>query len=161
MAANNYRVISIILFLSGMLSLGAANAQQDKPMLDRNKLSIGVGIADNSVGSTDKTGYQFFVDYDLDQVNVMDGVKSSVEVGIADFGFRRDSTGIWGNYVVEGGIATGVSWLGRAGVDIGDDSGLMFGVGVGFDISENADLRIEFVVRDDVDSLQFNLLFGL
>jgi hypothetical protein len=136
-------------------------AQQNQPLLDRNKLSIGGGISDNSIPRDDESGFQVFAAYDLDQVNVMDGVHSSLEFGVMDYGFRRDSTGIWGNYVIEAGINQSINWLGRAGLDIGDDSGLMFGIGLGFGLNEQADFRIEYVVRDDVDSLQFNLLFEL
>jgi hypothetical protein len=136
-------------------------AQQNQPLLDRNKLSIGGGISDNSIRRDDESGFQVFAAYDLDQVNVMDGVHSSLEFGVMDYGFRRDSTGIWGNYVIEAGINQSINWLGRAGLDIGDDSGLMFGIGLGFGLNEQADFRIEYVVRDDVDSLQFNLLFEL
>lgn len=148
-----------ILLSSALIS--PSMAQQNQPLLDRNKLSIGGGISDNSVGRVDESGFQVFAAYDLDQVNVMDGVHSSLEFGVMDYGFRRDSTGIWGNYVIEAGINQSINWLGRAGLDIGDDSGLMFGIGLGFGLNEQADFRIEYVVRDDVDSLQFNLLFEL
>ena len=156
------RYISILfgILLSNAL-ISPSIAQQDKPLLDRNKLSIGGGISDNSDGRVDETGFQIFAAYDLDQVKVMDGVHSSFEFGIMDYGFRRDSTGIWGTYVIEAGINQSISWLGRAGVDIGDDSGLMFGAGLGFGLNAQTDFRIEYVVRDDVDSLQFNLLFQL
>lgn len=156
------RYVSVFfgILLSSML-VTPSIAQQKDPMLDRNKLSIGVGISDNSVGRVDETGFQVFAAYDLDQVNVMEGVLSSLEFGVMDYGFRRDSTGIWGNYVLEGGITESINWLGRAGIDIGDDSGLMFGAGLGFGLNEQVDFRIEYVIRDDVDSLQFNLLFEL
>lgn len=148
-----------ILLSSALIS--PSMAQQNQPLLDRNKLSIGGGISDNSIRRDDESGFQVFAAYDLDQVNVMDGVHSSLEFGVMDYGFRRDSTGIWGNYVIEAGINQSINWLGRAGLDIGDDSGLMFGIGLGFGLNEQADFRIEYVVRDDVDSLQFNLLFEL
>ena len=156
------RYISILfgILLSNML-IAPSIAQQKEPMLDRNKLSIGGGISDNSVGRVDETGFQVFAAYDLDQVNVMEGVQSSLEFGVMDYGFRRDSTGIWGNYVIEGGINQSINWLARVGLDIGDDSGLMFGAGLGFGLNEQVDFRIEYVIRDDVDSLQFNLLFEL
>lgn len=149
------------MVLLNLLLVDAVFAQQQTPILDRNKLSLGFGISDNSVRRTEKTGIQVQVAYDLDQINVMQGVRSSVEFGVIDYGFRRDSTGIWGTYVIEGGISDGVNWLARAGLDIGDDSGLMFGAGIGFDFQQANQFRIEYVVRDDVDSLQFNLLFGL
>ena len=136
-------------------------AQENKPLLDRGKLSIGAGISHNSVGRADKSGFQFFGAYDLDQVNVMDGVQSSVEFGLMDYGFRNDSTGIWGTYVAEGHINGQLNWLARAGLDIGDDNGLMFGAGLGLAMDEKSKLRFEYVVRDDVDSFQVNFLYHL
>ncbi len=156
----NYLIVLFVALLSSTM-VTPISADENKPLLDRNRLSIGVGIADNSVRNVDKTGYQVFAAYDLNQVNVMEGVNSSVEFGLMDYGFRRDSTGIWGNFVAEGAINQHVGWLARAGYDIGDDSGPMFGAGVGFGIAGNKKFRIEYVVRDDVDSLQFNLLFHL
>ena len=162
MTGYSLRKLSLVPFiLLSLISTNSVLAQQDQPLLDRNKLSLGLGISDNSVRNTDKTGFQVMAAYDLNQVNVMQGVRSSVEFGVIDYGFRRDSTGIWGTYVAEGGISDGVNWLARAGLDIGDDSGLMFGAGIGFNFQQVNDFRIEYVIRDDVDSLQFNLLFKL
>ncbi len=136
-------------------------AQDNEPLLDRNLFSIGFGISDNSAGKSDKIGYQFFVAYDLNQINLMNGVSSSVEFGIMDYGFSGDSTGIWGTYVVDGQISEQFHWLGRAGYDIGDDNGLMFGAGVGYQMNSRSQLRLEYVIRDDIDSLQFNFLYHL
>ncbi|MCP4431500.1 MAG: hypothetical protein GY806_11015 [Gammaproteobacteria bacterium] len=155
---HNHLIVLLVIFLSGAL-ISPVSAQQNKPLLDKNRISLGAGISDNSVGRIDETGFQIFVGYDLNQINVMQGVKSSVEFGLIDFGFRRDSTGIWGTYVIEGGIDQGFGWLARAGLDIGDDNGLMFGAGIGYRIDQSKQFRIEYVVRDDVDSLQFNLIF--
>jgi len=137
-------------------------ADEHEPLLDKSLFSIGVGISDNSVSrSSDETGFQFFAAYDLNQVNVMEGVKSSVEFGFIDYGFSRDSTGIWATYVAAGPLSEKFGWLGRLGLDIGDDSGLMVGAGVSYATSEKIELRVEYVVRDEVDSLQFNLLYQL
>ena len=154
-----------LTFLCLTLSISAlvspVSAQQDKPMLDRGSFSIGAGISDNSVGRADETGFRFFGAYDLDQVNVMDGVQSSVEFGLMDYGFPNDSNGIWGTYVVEGYISGQLNWLGRAGLDIGDDSGLMFGAGLALAMDKKSQLRFEYVIRDDVDSLQVNFLYHM
>ncbi len=155
-----YFVVLYVALLSSVL-LTPVSAQENKPLLERSRLSIGGGISDNSVHRADETGFQFFAAYDLNQVNVLEGVKSSAEFGLMDYGFSGDSTGIWGTFVIEGPIGGQTGWLARAGLDIGDDSGLMFGAGVGFSIAENKKFRIEYVVRDDVDSLQFNFLYHL
>ncbi|GBF28908.1 hypothetical protein MnTg03_00470 [bacterium MnTg03] len=138
-------------------------ADEHEPLLDKSLFSIGVGISDNSAGQfiKDETGFQFFTAYDLNQVNVMEGVKSSVEIGFMDYGFPSDNTGIWANYVVDGLISGQLGWLARLGWDFGDDSGLMIGAGVSYATSEKIELRVEYVSRDEVDSLQFNFLYQL
>ncbi len=155
-------------FLAMMTLLFAGNvspvlADQHQPMLDKDKFSVGAGISSNSISGpvSDETGFQFFGAYDLDQVNLMEGVTSSVEFGFMDYGFSGDSNGIWGAYVIDGKFSGQFGWLARLGYDIGDDNGLMIGAGLGFALSDQLDLRGEYVVRDDIDSLQFNILYRM
>ena len=138
-------------------------AQDNKPLLDRNLFSIGFGISDNEVSNPDEdeTGFQFFGAYDLTQVNLMDGVDSSFEFGFMDFGFDDDDTGIWGSYVIDGNLSGRLGWLAQVGLDIGDDSGLLLGAGLKIMLNETLDLRFDYVVRDEVDSLQINFMLHL
>jgi len=153
-------VLSFVLLFSGHAK--SIFADENGPLLDKSMFSIGAGISDNSVsGSSDETGFQFFAAYDLNQVNLMEGVKSSVEFGFMDYGFSSDSTGIWATYVAAGTIKEEFGWLARLGLDIGDDSGLMIGAGLRYTTNENMEFRGEYVVRDEVDSLQFNFLYHL
>ena len=154
-----------LALLSG-ISVTPVLADENQPLLDRNLFSIGVGLSSNSIDDDDndednEIGFQFFGAYDLTQINLMDGVKSSVEFGLMDYGFKRDSTGIWATYTVDGVISGELGWLARAGLDIGDDNGLMVGAGVSYTTDERAELRFEYVARDEVDSWQFNFLFHL
>ena len=147
-------------------SVSATNqSTNSQPLMDRNQFAIGAGISLNSVDNSrvdDETGFQFFAAYDLTMVNLMEGVSTSVELGYMDYGFDgRDSDGIWSTVVVGGKISGNFGWLGRLGLDFGDDSGLMFGAGVDYTIHQNLDIRGEYVIRDDIDSLQVNLLFRL
>lgn len=155
--------ISLIMFLMLSAVMTQTHAQENKPLLDRNQFSIGVGISDNEISSPDEddTGFQFFAAYDLTQINLMEGVNSSVEFGFMDFGFDEDDTGIWASYVVDGTVSGRLGWLAQAGFDIGDDSGLLFGAGLKVGINDNSDLRFEYVIRDEVDSLQINFLYHL
>jgi len=151
-----------LIFISSVL-VTPVYAAEGEPLLDKNMFSIGAGISDNSISKPkdDDTGFQFFAAYDLNQINLMEGVTSSVEFGFMDFGFSRDDTGIWASYVVDGTISGQFGWLAQAGFDIGDDSGLLVGAGVKYALDEKMDLRVEYVVRDEVDSLQFNVLYHL
>ena len=155
--------INLIMVLTLSAVLTQTHAQENKPLLDRSQFSIGVGISDNEVSSPDEddTGFQFFGAYDLVQVNLMEGVNSSVEFGFADFGFDEDDSGIWASYVIDGTISGRLGWLAQVGFDIGDDSGLLFGAGLKFMLNDKSDLRFEYVMRDEVDSLQINFLYHL
>ena len=139
------------------------HAQENKPLLERSQLSIGAGISSNEVSNPDDdgTGFAFFGAYDLPQVNLVEGVNSSVEFGFMDFGLDGDDTGIWGSYVIDGDFSEGFGWLAQAGLDIGDDNGLLIGAGLKYALDSKSDLRLEYVVRDDVDSLQLNFLYHL
>ena len=160
--SKNLATIASALLVTG-LSLAESYAAEGEPLLNRSLFSIGAGISDNEINNPDEddTGFQFFAAYDLTQINLMEGVNSSVEFGFMDFGFPRDDTGIWGSYVVDGSISGQFGWLAQLGLDIGDDSGLLVGAGLKYAIDEKTDLRAEYVVRDEVDSLQFNFLFHL
>ena len=52
-----------------------------------------------------------------------------------------------------------IKLIGRAGYDFGDDDGFIVGVGAGYILNKNLKLRLEYVARDHVDSLQFNVVF--
>lgn len=154
-----------LVVLSGAI-VTPSMADQHQPLLNRNLFSIGVGISSNSINvddndEDDEIGFQLFGAYDLVEVNLMDGVNSSVEFGLTDFGFKRDSNGVWATYTVDGIISGDLGWLARAGFDIGDDSGLMVGAGLSYVIDEKQELRFEYVARDEVDSWQFNFLYHL
>lgn len=146
-----------------MTSAHAQDGKGGKPLLDRSELSIGAGLSLNSVSGPldDEVGFQVFAAYDLNRVNLMQGVNTSVEFGYMDYGFRRNSDGLWATAVVDGAIQNGFGWLARLGLDMGDDSGLMFGAGLSFGVNKQMDLRAEYVIRDDIDSLQLNLIYHL
>jgi hypothetical protein len=67
--------------------------------------------------------------------------------------------GIWGAGVARYMATPNVELLGRVGYDFGDDDGLLFGIGAGYIVNKNLKLRLEFVEREDVSSIQFNVVF--
>ena len=160
------RLAALIVTVFCGASVTPALADEHQPLLDRNLFSIGVGISSNSIDDgdldeDDEIGFQFFAAYDLVEINLMQGVNSSVEFGLMDYGYESDSTGIWATYTVDGIISGDLGWLARGGFDIGDDSGLMAGAGLGYIMDEKTELRFEYVARDEGDSLQFNYLYHL
>ncbi len=153
-------VLAGVLFSA--MQVTAVQAGESQPLLDKGKFSIGAGISNNSISGFDnEVGFQVFGAYALSRINLMEGVNSSVEFGLMDYGFSGDSTGIWGTYVIDGYINSGFGWLARLGIDLGDDNGIVFGGGGSYSINKKMDLRLEYVARDEVGSLQFNFLYRM
>lgn len=69
------------------------------------------------------------------------------------------ATGLWGTVAGNWNIADRTGFIGRLGLDIGDDDGLMYGAGISYDLIKRITLRGEYVIRDNIDSLQFNFVF--
>ncbi|MFP5350350.1 MAG: outer membrane beta-barrel protein [Gammaproteobacteria bacterium] len=136
--------------------------------VDTGRLFVGAGLSQNDVsGSDDGTGYQFFGGYEFGQV--AQNVALDLEVGYMDTGdmdvrvgpFTVDARakGLWATGVGRLQFNPQFELLGRAGLDFGDDDGLMVGIGAGFNVNKQTQLRLEFVERDEVSSLQFNFVY--
>ncbi len=79
---------------------------------------------------------------------------------MAGFGDEK-AKGIWSTAVISVPLKGRLSVLGRAGLDFGDDDGFMFGGGLGYQANEKMEIRGEYVVRDNIDSLQVNVVIRL
>lgn len=155
----------IIRVLGLMLVVSHVNAED----LNENQIYFGGGFSLNDAGFSDNaTGFQVFAGFPL-PVKV-ENVNLSVEVGYMDSGdFDRrvsafdsnslKANGLWGTAVADIPLKGDISAIGRIGLDIGDDDGVMIGAGVSFTLNEQTALRLEYVVRDTIDSLQLNLVF--
>ena len=133
---------------------------------------FGAGVSDNELnGFDDATGFQVFggIPLPIDT----GAVKSAVEVGYMDSGdfehkvcwagscwkAEDSAEGVWANYVAAVPLSNNFDLVGRVGADFGDDDGFMAGVGAGFHFTPLLELRGEYVVRDNIDSLQLNVVF--
>ena len=132
--------------------------------LDTGKLFFGAGVSSNEVsGSDSATGYQIFGGYGFGEVTK--NVFIDAEVGYMDTGNMTKgggnvkAKGLWANAVGRLMIAPSVELIGRLGLDFGDDDGLMAGIGAGLLLTKNFKLRLEYVQRDKVDSVQFNFVY--
>ena len=136
--------------------------------IDAKQIYFGGGLGLNDANYSDSAiGFQVFAGLPLPvQTN---NVKLSVEVGYMDSGnFERNvpflgkvsakANGLWGTAVADIPLKDNISAIGRIGLDIGDDDGIMIGAGIGFKMDEKMDLRAEYVIRDTIDSLQVNLV---
>jgi opacity protein-like surface antigen len=150
----------MVIGLVGMALSSVAVAQG----LDTSKLFFGAGLSSNDVsGSDSATGYQIFGGYGFGEVTPK--VFIDAEVGYMDTGNMTrgggnvKAKGLWANGVGRLMVAPSVELIGRLGLDFGDDDGLMAGIGVGFLMTKNIKLRLEYVQRDNVNSVQFNFVF--
>lgn len=152
--------ILLVAFI-GMAVAPLAAAQ----VVDTNKLFFGAGVSSNETSDSDSAvGWQLFGGYTFGEV--ARNVIIDAEVGYMDSGNmhrpgRPDlkANGLWATGVVRIPLTQSIEVLGRLGMDFGDDDGVMAGIGVGFLLTQNIKVRFEFVQRDNVDSVQFNMVF--
>lgn len=170
------KVISAATIAASMLVAGNVHAAG---FFDTNNFYLGGGLSSNSLGAyDDATGYQILAGLPMNFK--MGPVKSAIEVGYMDAGdFEASSCntffffgticttsiaqakGVWANYVATIDITDNLEGIARAGLDFGDDDGLMQGVGIGYSFTNQMALRGEFVMREHVDSLQVNLVYRM
>jgi hypothetical protein len=155
----------IALALAAIVFSSAAAAQG----FDLRRLFFGGGLSVNTVtGSDDGAGFQVFGGYNFPAV--VPNLYVDAEAGYMDTGKleRKGCTsafcdakanGLWATGVVRYLVTPSVELIGRAGVDLGDDDGLMIGMGAGYIVGSHFKLRFELVRRDDVTSVQFNVVF--
>lgn len=146
----------------------------------RHQYYAGAGFGINSLNQyDDATGFQFFGGYCFKNSLQNPKLKTSVEAGFAQSGdFERTEirgannpnfpprvvqisqtySGIWLAGVGEYKLDSKIHLMARGGVDVGDDNGLLLGIGVGFNMSRWAQFRAEYVARDHYKSLQLNIL---
>jgi len=157
------RIMAFAVIAMGLSSLAAAQG------FDARRLFFGAGLSQNKVSGLDNsTGFQVFGGYNF--AEVAPKLHVDAEAGFMDTGKLKapgcsgpfcdaKANGLWANGVVRYMVAPNIELIGRAGYDFGDDNGLMFGIGAGYIASNHLKLRLEFVSRDNVDSLQFNVVF--
>ena len=153
------------LALIAMLFSSAAAGQG----FDLRRLFFGAGVSQNKVSGLDNaTGFQVFGGYNFPAI--ARNFYVDAEAGYMDTGKLKapgcagpfcnaKASGPWTTGVARYLVAPNVELIGRAGYDFGDDDGFMFGIGAGYIVNKNLKLRLEFVARDHVDSLQFNAVF--
>lgn len=167
------RIMAVAIIAVGASSTASA---QIAPF-DPKNLFFGAGLSQNKVsGSDNGTGFQIFGGYSLGElapklrVDVEAGymetgrMEKDVTVCVPFFGCSTatadaEAKGLWTTGVARYMIQPKIELIGRAGLDLGDDDGPMFGVGAGYLLDNHITLRGEIVKRDEVTSLQFNAVY--
>lgn len=157
-----------------LLGLLLAATQVNSADFDSRKIYFGAGVGYNSIDNnyydnnnnfnnnndSDAVGFQIFAGMPL--AVDMGSAELAVEVGYMDtgnFDNGGSANGLWSTAVASLPLNNNLKLLGRLGYDFGDDDGIMAGAGVGFSLTSKMDMRIEYVIRDHIDSLQANLVF--
>ena len=126
---------------------------------DASDLYVGGGVSENVVdspfggGSDDAVGYTLFAGYEFD--NDYSQVKTSAEIGYSETDefddVNDDISGLWLAGVIEKDlpeISRNLFAIGRAGLDFGDDDGLLLGAGAGFHLTPKVDVRGEYLAKN-------------
>jgi len=174
---------ALCLTLLATAPIAMAQQQQQQPAQqqqgfiepDPSNIYVGGGINWNSLSRfDDSVGWQIFAGLDFFR---QDLITLAGEVGFFDSGEfdrtvtlpdgtttteREDIDGFWLNGVITYNLREFIEnsyLIGRLGLDFGDDDGFMLGAGAGYAFGPQFDLRLEYVGRDNVDSVQINGLY--
>ncbi len=148
---------NIIVFLAAA-GLAASLPTAAAPML--GGIYGGGGLSYNWLDDDGALGYQVFAGFEP----VLAGLgplRLGGELGYRGSGSFDDGgarEGVWAGGHARAALLPGLSVLGRLGWDFGDESGVLYGVGVGHQVNPLLEVRGDFVVRDETDSLQLNLI---
>lgn len=165
--------VALATALSTATAVAAPRGKQPQSGFDTTRIFFGGGISSNEINNSDNgTGFQLFGGYGFGEV--APNINIDAEVGYMDTGdmeFRvagpfgttftaeDNAQGLWATAVGRLSLNPQFDLLARAGFDFGDDDGFMIGIGGGLNISRQLQTRLEYVQRDNVDSLQLNLVF--
>jgi hypothetical protein len=168
MNKTRFTTACMTLLLCPLLTGAAQN--ESGVTLKHNNFYLGGGLGFNSLpGFGNAVGAQLLAGYEFD-ARIIGGISTGIELGLMDSGdFDRfngpgtvdGASGVWLNVVESVSMNSKFDMLVRAGLDMGDDDGLMVGAGIGYKFNNRTSWRTEYVVRDHIDSFQFNIIFRL
>lgn len=139
-----------------------------------NGLYLGGGISYNNldagsifkeVDSDSASGFQLFAGLPIS--SSIKGFKTFVELGYFQtnnfkfLGVKERVKGVSGSFVLQRNlneINPNLYGLARIGVELGDDDGMLMGIGAGYRLSPKVEVRAEFVNKDLITSYQANAL---
>jgi hypothetical protein len=162
-------IMKKVVFLITLMTLAIATQMDAQAKgLDLKRTYFGGGLGFNSMpGAGSSRGFQFFGGYDFD-FTLNGDISSALEIGYTDSGKfdQLNSTtkanevkGIWLSMVESVSLTNKADMLARLGYDFGDDDGLLLGTGLQYKFDTKVAMRMEYVAREHVNSLQVNVLF--
>ena len=149
------------------MSLASAVHAAEGP-IKVDQIYVGGGLGFNSLPAAGSgRGFQLIAGYEF-ATKLNDDITSAVELGYMDTGdFDQLKTntnissaeGVWLSYVASVPLSNKTDMLARLGFDFGDDDGFLFGTGLQYKFNTKVAFRTEYVARQNVNSLQANVLF--
>ncbi|HHO59071.1 MAG TPA: hypothetical protein ENJ64_02425 [Thiotrichales bacterium] len=138
--------------------------------LDAKRFYAGGGLAFNSLpGFGSARGFQFFGGYEL-ATKLNDDISTALELGYMDSGKfdqydssapnKSKAKGLWLSAVEMVPLTSKAYMQARLGYDFGDDDGFLVGAGLAYRFDTRITLKSEYVVRENINGLQFNLQVG-
>ncbi|MGK0249103.1 MAG: hypothetical protein ACI910_001840 [Oleispira sp.] len=165
-------LITSLLTLVALQSLADGHATDTTPLPMGLYVGGGISYNDLDFGSIIKgasseaaMGLQLFAGIPIE--NAIDNIETFAEVGFFrtnNFNFsgtKERVTGISGSIVLQRNlneIDANLYGLSRIGLELGDDDGILTGIGAGYRITPKVDVRLEFVNKDLISSYQANAL---
>jgi Outer membrane protein beta-barrel domain len=160
-------VCSLVLLSLAMVTSFGAHAEAEAQGIDAKRIYVGGGFGFNNLaGFGSARGFQFFGGYDFN-FKINEDISTAVELGYMDSGNfdtirgisrSDDAKGLWAAVLESVPLSSKTDMLVRLGYDFGDDDGLLLGTGMQYKFNTKLAFRMEYVARQNVNSLQANLL---
>lgn len=154
-------------FVLILMLLGTGTNASAEVSLDINQFYVGAGIGFNDLpGVGSANGFQFLGGYAFKQ-KLNDDITTAIEIGFMDtgdfeqydgFNTKVDAQGVWVALAESVPLSRKTDMLFRLGFDFGDDDGVLLGTGLQYKFDTKLAFRMEYVARQNVDSLQANVL---
>jgi hypothetical protein len=151
------------LLAAGLTCVSSVSQAREKPLTG---LYTGIGVHWNQLsGFDDAPGGQVFIGSHFKSL-MTTYVQADLELGYSyagDFKHKiahsTDTQGFWLSGLLRLPLTPTFEILGRLGVDFGDDDGLLAGVGIGANLNQQWQLRLETIKRRHTDSIQLNAAY--
>lgn len=157
-----------IVFLLALMSLApGVNAENAPGTIDAQRIFVGGGLGFNSLpGFGSARGFQFFGGYNFN-FKINEDISTALEIGYMDSGdfdvYNSSATvkaakGLWAALLESVPLSSKTDMLVRLGYDFGDDDGFLLGTGMQYKFNTKLAFRMEYIARQNVNSLQANIL---
>ena len=163
------KVTGLFVFMAlAMLVHVEAQAETQAQGVDAKQFYVGGGLGFNSLpGAGSATGFQIMGGYEF-KTKLNEDITSALEIGYMDTGDfdhinnttrSDDVSGVWVAMLESVPLSRKTDMLVRLGFDFGDDDGLLLGTGLQYKFTTKIAMRMEYIARQNVNSLQANVLF--